>query len=66
MIIVVSVMAIPGLKDNDARSLISYLLNGDSTNVEKLVNAYMESAYSICTKEKTKIVMESINSPRKV
>ena len=56
----------PVLKDNDARSLISYLLNGDSTNVEKLVNAYMGSAYSICMKEKTKIVMESINSPRKV
>ena len=56
----------PVLKDNDARSLISYLLNGDSTNVEKLVNAYMESAYSICMKEKTKIVMESITSPKKV
>lgn len=56
----------PVLKDNDARSLISYLLNGDSTNVEKLVNAYMESAYSIGMKEKTKIVMESINSPKKV
>lgn len=59
-------MAIPGLKDNDARSLISYLLNGDSTNVEKMVNAYMESVYSMCMKEKTKIIMESINSPKKV
>ena len=59
-------MAIPGLKDNDARSLISYLLNGDSTNVEKMVNAYMESVYSMSMKEKTKIVMESINSPKKV
>lgn len=57
-------MPMPGIKDTDARSLISYLLNGDSTNVEKLVNSYMESAYGICTKEKTRIVMESINPPR--
>ena len=45
---------------NDAAGIFT------TDRMEKLVNAYMESVYSMCMKEKTKIVMESINSPKKV
>ena len=52
------------IKDNDARALMSYLLNNDSVNVAKLVNVYMESAYSSYSNEKTQAIMEGISIRR--
>ena len=58
-------MADVKIKDNDTRALMSYLLNNDSVNVAKLVNVYMESAYSSYSKEKTQAIMEGISTRRK-
>jgi hypothetical protein len=57
-------MADVKIKDNDARALMSYLLNNDSVNVAKLVNVYMESAYSSYSNEKTQAIMEGISIRR--
>lgn len=55
-------MAQTSIKEKDARLLISYLLNNDSVNVDKLVNTYVESVYSSYANEQTKVLMESISS----
>ena len=57
-------MADVKIKDNDDRALMSYLLNNDSVNVAKLVNVYMESAYSSYSNEKTQAIMEGISIRR--
>ena len=57
-------MADVKIKDNDARALMSYLLNNDSVNVAKVVNVYMESAYSSYSNEKTQAIMEGISIRR--